>query len=323
MIPGMRTLIAPDKFKGTLSAEQVVAAIAAGLPAEGETDICSLGDGGEGTAAALLAAVGGEWIERRSSDALGRPVDCRIAMLADGTAALDVADAIGLWRCAEDERDPLGASSAGAGRLIAAAIEAGARTVLVGCGGTATTDGGLGALAEFDPGAAEIVCLCDTRLPFGQAADVFAPQKGAGPDEVAELAERLANVAVELPHDPRRLPFTGAGGGLSGGLWAHGARLVGGARHVLAAAGFDSRLERAELVITGEGRLDATSFNGKLVGEVAARSRDRGVSCWAIVAGTELDGSDLAGSGLAGYLEAGDPAAIAVAAAAIAELAGE
>jgi glycerate kinase len=199
------------------------------------------------------------------------------------TAVVEVAEASGMWRLAPDELDPLGATTTGTGELIAAAVAAGARRVLVACGGSATTDAGAGALGAFDPGSAEIVCLCDTDATFAAAAPLYAPQKGAGPAEVEELSERLERRRAELPHDPGRLPYTGAAGGLSGGLWAHGARLVPGARHVLAAIGFDGRLAGAPLVVTGEGRLDETSFRGKAVGEVARRAAAAGVPCHAIV----------------------------------------
>lgn len=286
-VGGPRALVAPDKFKGTHSAPEVAAAIAAGLG--GGCDVCPIADGGEGTASILLGALGGEWRKARAADPLGREVDCRFALLGDGTTAvIEVAEASGMWRLAPGEADPLGASSAGTGELIAAAIKAGARRVLVACGGSATTDAGLGALAAFDARAVELVCLCDTDAPFISAAGLYAPQKGAGPVEVAELERRLERIREELPHDPSRLPFTGAAGGLGGGLWAHGARLVPGARHVLEAVGFDERLSRSDLLVTGEGRLDATSLRGKAVGEVARRAAAAWVPCHAIVGSDAL-----------------------------------
>lgn len=280
-------LVAPDKFKGTLSAAEIAAAIAAGLG--GECDLCPIADGGEGTAAILLGARGGEWREAPATDPLGRPVDARFALLGDGeTAVVEVAEASGMWRLGEGELDPLGAGSAGTGELIAAAAATGARRVLVACGGSATTDGGAGALARFDPESIEVVCLCDTDAAFTSAAPLYGPQKGAGPAQVAELTARLERMRAELPHDPGRLPFTGAAGGLSGGLWAHGARLVPGARYVLGAVGFDARLARCDLLVTGEGRLDETSFRGKAVGEVARRAAAAAIPCHAIVGSDAL-----------------------------------
>jgi glycerate kinase len=304
---GPRALVAPDKFKGTIEAADVAEAVAVGLDIE--CDICPIADGGEGTAAILLRAIGGTWRLAPATDPLGREIECRFALLAGGEEAIvEVAEASGLWRLEPGELDPIGASSAGTGQLIAAAIEAGAKRVLVACGGSATTDGGAGALSRFDPGAAELVCLCDTDVPFPAAASVYSPQKGAGPEQVAELEDRLARMSAELPHDPSRLPFTGAAGGLSGGLWAHGARLVPGARHVLAAIGFDERLRGASMLVTGEGRLDETTLRGKAVGEVARRADASGVPCHAIVGADALEG---AGRDLfASVQEAGDLAGI-------------
>lgn len=285
----MTFLIAPDKFKGTLSAAEVAAAIAAGVP--GDADLCPIADGGEGTTAVLLDAGGGEWRDAPASDPLGRPLDCRFALLGDGsTAVVEVAEASGLWRLRPDELDPAAASSRGTGELLAAARDAGAERILLACGGSATTDGGLGALETFDPRGVELVCLCDTDAPFVSAARLYAPQKGASPALVDELERHLRRIATELPHDPSGLPFAGAAGGLAGGLWAHGARLVSGARHVLGAVGFDRRLAGAAALVTGEGCLDATTMRGKAVGEVARRARRAGVPCHAIVGRDELGG---------------------------------
>ena len=287
----MTILLAPDKFKGTLSAVEVANAMAEGAAAVGaETDCCPVADGGDGTAAVLLDALGGEWQTAPAHDALGRPIEGRWALLADGAAVVDVAEASGLGRLGLDELDPLGASSAGSGELIAAALAAGAERVLVACGGSATTDAGLGALEHFDPAAADIVCLCDVGDGF-EGALRYAPQKGAGPEQLEQLAGRLARLRDELPHDPGRLPFTGAAGGLAGGLWAHGARLVPGSKFVLDAVGFDARLPAAEAVLTGEGAIDATSLAGKAVGEVALRARRAQLACHVIVGRDELEGS--------------------------------
>lgn len=307
----MTVLIAPDKFKGTLTADEVAAAMARGLSEGGDARLCPIADGGDGTAAVLLSALGGEWIGAAAHDPLGEPLEARFALLADGaTAVVDVAEASGLRTLAGRPPRPLEATSAGTGELIAAAIDSGSRRVLVACGGSATTEGGAGALARFDPTAAEIVCLCDVSDAFLGALR-YAPQKGAGPDELTELEARLERLRTELPHDPGRLPYTGAAGGLAGGLWAHGARLVPGARHVLGAVGFDGLLAEASAVLTGEGRLDATSLSGKAVGEVALRCRAANVPCHAIVGADQLDRKR---ERFASIREAGDPEAIAAAA---------
>jgi glycerate kinase len=308
----MTIVLAPDKFKGTLSAGEVAAAMAAGAEAAGvESERCPVADGGDGTAAILLAALGGEWREATAHDALGRRLQARWALLGDGSAVVDVAEASGLARLAGEELDPLAASSAGTGELIAAALAAGAGRVLVACGGSATTDAGLGALDHFDPAAgAEIVCLCDVGDSF-EGALRYAPQKGAEAEQLEVLSARLRQLRVELPHDPGRLPYTGAAGGLAGGLWAHGARLVPGSRFVLDAVGFDRRLARAQAVITGEGALDATSLAGKAVGEVALRAKRAGVPCHALVGADRLEGSGRAR--FASIATAGTPAALATA----------
>jgi glycerate kinase len=308
----MRTLVAPDKFKGTYSATELADAICAALGPD--ADRCPVADGGDGTAEVLLEASGGRWVEAPAHDALGEPIRARFALLGDGMeAVVEVAEASGLARLSGRPLRPLKASSEGTGELIAAAISAGAERVLVACGGSATTDAGLGALARFDPAAVELLCLCDVSDRFAGALR-YAPQKGAGEGHLAELAARLETIAAELPHDPSRLPFTGAAGGLAGGFWAHGARLVPGARHVLAAVGFDRRLGAADAVITGEGCLDETSMAGKAVGEIASRAAAAGRPCHAIVGVDRLAGTSR--ERFATITEAGTAESIATAAAA-------
>jgi glycerate kinase len=200
------------------------------------------------------------------------------------TAIVEVAAASGLGLVDEGERDPEAASTAGTGELIAAAIEGGARRIWVAAGGSATTDGGRGAIDALEAAGglkgAKLEVLCDTSVPFERAAEIYAPQKGASPDEVASLTARLTALAGSFPRDPRGRALTGAAGGLSGGLWAaFGAHLVPGATFVLGVLRFDARLERADAVITGEGRLDAQSREGKLTGEIARRCRAARVPC--------------------------------------------
>jgi glycerate kinase len=308
----LRLLVAPDSFKGTFSAEQVAEAIGAGL-GDGGADAILLpaADGGEGTLDALLAALGGERRSAPAHDPLGRPLEAGYGVLEDGRiAVVEVAAASGLSLVAEGERDAEAASTAGTGELIAAAAREGARRVLVAAGGSATTDGGAGAIEAIEAagglGRAKLEVLCDVSVPFERAAEVFAPQKGAGPAAVARLTERLVARAGALPRDPRGRPMTGAAGGLSGGLWAaFGARLVPGAAYVLGMLGFDRRLEDSDAVVTGEGRLDAQSLAGKLVGEVAKRCREAGVPLHAIAGQVELGGPDAERLGLASTTQAG------------------
>ena len=286
-----RVLVAPDAFKGTFSALEVAGAIGRGLERGGlvPPDLCPVADGGEGTMPVLLTALGGETRGVQASDPLGRPVAAGFALVEDGgTAIVEVAEASGLGLVAEEERDAEGASSRGTGELIAAAVAAGAQVVLVGVGGSATTDGGRGAIEAIREAGglrgARLVMLCDVRIPFELAPAQFGPQKGASPEAVRRLEERLRAFARELPRDPTGVPMTGAAGGLSGGLWAaFGARLEPGAPFVLDAIGFDERMRAARAVVTGEGRLDHTTLHGKAAAEVAVRARQGGVPCHAIV----------------------------------------
>jgi glycerate kinase len=259
-------------------------------------DLCPLADGGEGTMEAILLALGGEVVGVEVQDPLGRPVMAQLGLVEEGgTAVLEMASASGLALVAEEERDAWAASTRGTGELIVAAAEAGAERVFVTVGGSATSDGGAGALeALAEAGVAvEIDVLCDVRVPYEQAASVFGPQKGADPAMVERLEERLHRLAESLPHDPRGEPMTGAAGGLSGGLWArHGARLQHGASFVLDTLGFDERMRASAFVVTGEGRIDSQTLQGKIVGELATRCRQGGVSCHAIVGKNELDPFD-------------------------------
>lgn len=274
----MRFLVAPDSFKGTFDADAVAEAIAGGIEEAGATaDRCPVADGGEGTMAVLLAALGGEHRQVQVHDPLRRPIEANFGLLGDGEAAIvETAQAIGLPLVAPEERDPERADSFGAGELIAAAAATGARRILVAVGGSATTDGGRGALealqrADLLESLSALEVLCDVETPYEDAARLFAPQKGADPAAVKRLARRSDDYADKLPRDPRGVPMGGCAGGLSGGLWAHGARLRSGAAFVLDAVGFDARLTDADAIITGEGRFDSQSLEGKIVGEIAGR----------------------------------------------------
>jgi glycerate kinase len=287
-------LVAPDSFKGTMSAAEVARAIGRGLSDRGRpVDLCPVADGGEGTLEALLPPIEGELRNATVSDPLGRPIDAAFG-LGDGVAVVEMAAASGLGLVAPEHRDAIAASTSGTGELIVAAVQAGALTVYLGVGGSATTDGGAGALKAIREaggvGKARIVVLSDVRTPFEHAARVFAPQKGADPEAVTRLTRRLNDQARRLRRDPRGVPMTGAAGGLSGGLWAEfDAELVPGAQFVLDAVEFDRRMRAARAVITGEGKLDHQSLAGKLVSEISTRARQAGVPCHAIVGTSELD----------------------------------
>jgi glycerate kinase len=294
-------LVAPDSFKGTFSAREVAAAIAAGLRGAGrEARELPVADGGEGTMDVVVHALGGEVRTATVSDPLGRPVEAAFALLPDGSAVVEMAQASGLSLVDESERDAWAASTRGTGELIATAVEAGGSPVIVTVGGSATTDGGAGALEALEEAgldaakpSIEMTVVCDVRVPFEDAPRVFGPQKGADPAMVERLERRLDELAASFPRDPRGEPMTGCAGGLSGGLWAaHGATLVPGAPYVLDTIGFDAVMRGSAFVVTGEGALDEQTLQGKIVGEVATRCRQGGVTCHAIVGRNKLEAFD-------------------------------
>ena len=282
-------LVAPDSFKGTFTASEVAAAVASGVRSCGlEAVEMPVADGGEGTASIL----GGERVSATVSGPLGDPVDAWFVLRDGGVAIVECAAASGLGLVKESERDAWAASTYGTGELIAAAVSAGASSVLVAVGGSATTDGGEGAIEALQGAGVSprMEVLCDVRVPFEDAARVFAPQKGADAAMVKRLSRRLSSFAASLPKDPRGVPMSGAAGGLAGGLWAQfGAKLVPGAPYVLDALDFDEAMRAASVVITGEGRLDRPSLQGKAAGEVATRCRQSGVACRAVVGSVTLD----------------------------------
>jgi glycerate kinase len=313
----VRVLVAPDSFKGSLEAPTVAQAIGRGLERAGlpAPDLCPLADGGEGTLDVLLGALGGRVRVTTATDPLGRAVPARFGELEGGAGLVEVAEATGLARVVEEERDAHAASSRGTGELVLAAAQAGADPVIVAAGGSASTDGGAGALAAIQEGGGidgvRLVVLCDVRTPWEQAAARFGPQKGADPATVRRLQRRLERLAERLPRDPRGRALTGAAGGLAGGLWAaHQAELHPGAAWILAALGFDARLRAARAVVVGEGRLDRTTLEGKLVFEVCTRARQIGVPSHAIVGEDALDLFDRRILDLQAVLEAGTTEAL-------------
>jgi glycerate kinase len=266
----MRLLAAPDKFRGTLTARAAAAAIAAGAERAGWTTFeLPLADGGEGT----LDVLGGGNRRTAVTGPLGEPVEAAWRLEDDGTALIEAAQACGLTLAGGPElNDPLEATSRGVGELIAAAVAEGATRLVVALGGVASTDGGVGATeAVPHPLLVPLEVACDVDARFLDAADVFAPQKGATPEQVQILRDRLAKLVV--PDQPG----SGAAGGLAGGLAAIGARLSPGFDLVAGRLGLDGRLAQADFVVTGEGLLDATSFTGKVVGRVLDRAANAGV----------------------------------------------
>lgn len=322
-------LVAPTAFKGTLSAPAVADATVGGIrrvtPDE-ELRVLPVSDGGDGLIDALAAGTDGELITRRVADPLGRPVDARILLLEDRrgrVAVVESADACGLHRLAQSERNPMHTHSRGVGELLLAAAREDVDRVVLGLGGSATVDGGVGmaralgwgfrdetGAAVADGGAGlghidrldapmetmalpRVVALCDVDNPLlGErgAAPTFARQKGASDDEVRILEAGLARLARQierqLGEDVAQLPGGGAAGGLGAGCHAFaGATLVRGSDWVLDRLGFQEALRGARLVVTGEGRYDAQSAMGKITGRIIDAAASEGVPVL-LVAGT-------------------------------------
>lgn len=284
----MRVVVAPDKFKGTASAAEVAGAVADAARQAGWTcDEVPMADGGEGT----LDALGGPNRTALVAGPLGDPVTAGWR-LSKGTAIVEMAAASGLDLVdGPDGNDPVTASTTGTGELISAALDAGAKRIIVGVGGSATTDGGLGALRAIHPfprlRGVELIVACDVRTRFVDAAEQFAPQKGASERQVELLRRRLERL-VQVYFDEHGIDISeivggGAAGGLAGGLAAIGANLVPGFDLVADEVGLDEAIEGADLVITGEGFLDEQSFEGKVVGGVAEMAASFDVPVLAVV----------------------------------------
>ncbi|MCM3087961.1 glycerate kinase [Bhargavaea ginsengi] len=317
----MNILIAIDSFKGSLTSAEAGEAAAAGIRAanpDAEIEIVPLADGGEGTVEALVQATGGELIRTQVTGPLGEPVDAAYGLLGDGTTAvIEIAEACGLPLIQEAERNPLKATSYGVGELILDAVSRGARSLIVGLGGSATNDAGVGMLqalgCRFLDGAGEevprggaalgairsadisglhpdiknlnIQVACDVNNPLhGEqgAAHIYGPQKGATPEMVEELDSGLRNFAevmkAELGKDIQEIPGAGAAGGL-GAAFAGllDAELRSGIELILDTIGLEEKVQHADFVITGEGRMDAQSSMGKAAMGVAGLAEKHGV----------------------------------------------
>jgi glycerate 2-kinase len=298
-IVAMRRIVAaPDKFRGTATAREIAYAMGEGATAAGwSATLLPMADGGEG----LLDVVGGSRRHTEVSGPLGATVDAEWRLLGT-TAVVEMARASGLSLVSGPSgNDPVAASTAGTGELIAAAVAAGARRVVVGVGGSATTDGGLGAVRALGSGArlhgVELEVACDVTTRFVEAASVFGPQKGATAAQVELLRRRLDRLAQvyldEFGVDVREIPGSGAAGGLAGGLAALGATLVPGCEAVAEALGLEDAMVGASLAVTGEGLLDPQSFEGKVVGGVASMARREGLGTLAVVGDVVEGGVEL------------------------------
>lgn len=292
----MRILLAPDKFRGTLDADGVIGAMSSVLRDLGhQVDSRRLSDGGEG----FLEAFGGPNRTTTVSGPLGDDVEAEWRY-SRRTAVIEMARASGLSLVDGAEgNDAMAASTFGTGELISRAIDSGARWIIVGIGGSASTDGGLGALRALEPlhrlRGVTLQVGCDVTTRFLDAAERFAPQKGASPPQVELLKGRLVRLTQMFVSDygvqVTDLVGGGAGGGLAGGLACIGAELCSGFDLVSDEVELAEAIEAADLVITGEGFLDAESFNGKVVGGVVELAADLGVSVVAIV-GETYDGAE-------------------------------
>jgi glycerate kinase len=258
-------------------------ALAAGMQTAGlEADELPVADGGEGTAEVFAAALGGEWRTAAASDPLGRPIRARYLVLEDGSVVVEASEAVGLRLLAEEERDPMAASSGGLGELLLAAAAEASGPILVGLGDSATVDGGAGLLEVVGDELVgrELQALCDVRNPLlGErgAARAFGPQKGASPEQVEALEERLAGIDRLRPY--AGLPGAGAAGGLGGAIAALGGELLSGADVVLERIDFRGMARGVDLVVTGEGTVDRSTVEGKAVGEVVRVCREEEVRC--------------------------------------------
>jgi glycerate kinase len=286
----VRALACPASLKGVLSATDAAAALAAGFRAAGvDADECPIADGGEGTAEVLFAALGGEWREAVVADPLGRPIRARWLLLPNRMAVVESAEAIGLGVL--EERDPLRASSRGLGELVRAARAEWPAGLVVGLGGSATVDGGAGMREVLSSLPVGTVALCDVRTRLVDAARLYAPQKGASPDDVQELERRLAAMQDLTPFAERL--GSGSAGGLGAAFAALGARLVPGARWILEHIDFRAYLRDADLAVSGEGALDATTREGKAPWEARRMSEEEGVRCALFGGRVDLDEPDV------------------------------
>lgn len=284
----MKIVVAPDSFKECLSAGEVASSIASGIAlaySEAKVSCVPLSDGGEGMASILTDRLGGEYIPVPVTGPLREKVIAFYGRIGK-TAILDIASACGLQLVPSEKRNPLLATSKGVGELISAAIRAGCSELIIGLGGSATCDGGVGMMSV--PGLRDLAdgvkvrVLCDVDNPFigpNGAARVFAPQKGADPQMVEELERRMedraSKILSETGVDVSRMPRAGAAGGLGGALHAClGAELVSGIDTVMDLTGFDAEIIDTDYIITGEGSSDHQTLSGKVPMGVLRRSGD-------------------------------------------------
>jgi glycerate kinase len=341
----MKIVIAPNAFKGSLTALEAADAMAEGVRrAAPKAEILGLpiSDGGDGLVEVLERSLGGELIKARVTGPRERLVEARYLWFEERSrAVIEMAEASGIVLLDEAERDPTATTSKGTGELIARALDRGAEHLIVGIGGSATCDGGCGMAAALgirfmdpagvafvpkggtleriaridrsglDPriGRARIDAACDVRNPLvgpQGAARVYAPQKGADSAAVDTLEKGLCHLARiierDLGKEPSRLAGTGAAGGMGAGLWAFlGAGLKAGVEMVLDLVNLEGALDDADLVLTGEGRLDEQTLFGKAPAGVARRAREKGIPCMALAGSIHGDPAALHKGGFCAF----------------------
>lgn len=325
----MRVVVAPDKFKGSLTAAEAAEAIARGLRAAGaDVDIAPVADGGEGTLDALVAACGGSVMGVIARGPMGLPVRAHLGRLTDGTGVVELAQASGLGLVPESERDPMRADTLGTGELIKGALARRPSRIIVAVGGSATVDGGIGLaralgvrcldadgkdvplggaglerLAAIDASGIDqrwagvpVEVAADVTTTLTDAARMFGPQKGATADMIVRLERALANLAVVIERDlgvpVAGLEAGGAAGGVAAMLAGLGAYVGSGAVVVCDAMDLAARIAAADLVVTGEGQLDEQTASGKAPSVVARLAREAGVPCVALVGEATVESED-------------------------------
>jgi glycerate kinase len=341
----VRICVAPDKFKGSLSAPEVARIIAGGLRRwlpDAQLDVVPVADGGDGTAQTIVAALGGRFVPATVTGPDGRPVKAAYGLIGESTAVIELAQASGLALVGAGRNDPMTATTAGTGELIAAAIDAGARRIILAIGGSATNDAGSGALAalgagffdadgkRLEPGGAALARLdridtsaleqrlhgvtieiaSDVANPLcgpGGASAVYGPQKGASPAQVRALDAALRKFAAVVREaagvDIADVPGAGAAGGVGGGfLGLAHATLRPGAQLVLELVDFPKHLEGAALVVTGEGKLDRQTLSGKAPYAVAQAAKQKGVPAVALAGTVECSPQELDEAGICAAL---------------------
>ncbi len=358
----MKILCAPDSFKESLTAVEAAKAMARGIAAalpDAIVDLCPIADGGEGTVEALVTATHGELRVTEVLGPLGKPVKARWGLLGKTknnlseplTAVIEMAEAAGLALVPKDQRDPTGTTTFGVGELMRQAMACGAKRLILGLGGSSTTDGGAGMaqalgarfidrtgetvtepmtggrlpmlervdLATLDPRLAwtEVIAACDVINPLiglNGASAIYGPQKGATASQVALLDEGLNYLSELMGKKNVRQRGAGAAGGLAWGLLTFaGATLQPGIEMVLDAVGFNDRIENCDLCLTGEGKLDGQSLSGKACMGVANRAADYDVPTVALVGCVGRNVSRALGEGLAGYRVIGEGLSISTA----------